>query len=608
MKSRSMNTLKGLAVALFSVLALTQCSSVEQKSTARQTEPDTTSQPQPEKDAERPASDWLQQAADASTPEQQYSLLIKAALAFQRQQQWQQSAAVLSQLQAQSVPADDYPLLALVNGQWLAHNQQWPAVISTLQPITSRFTEREHRLLALQLLAKSHARLKQFWQAGLAEIEATPFSRQHSDRQRQRIWRYLQYVAPEQLPRERPASEKVAGWWRLLEMLHNEKLTPAQLRRQLQQWQSSYPDHLGNTLVSEWAGQDWQAPRLIAALLPLSGRYQAQGYAVRDGLLAASAQLGFSIQFIDTNAVPLEQQQRQILENGATHIVGPLLKEQVEAWLQKPLLGPYQLLLNEVPLLSPTIQTGRQVQFALSGEDEVKQTARRLARDAEYPPIIFAQQNAAGENLVSNFNAVWQQLRSDEPELGWYSAREDMQVAVEQRLGISASKQRIREVKIAAGKIIIDEQERSRSDIDTAYLPGDLQKVRLLKPFVDVNLSPAAPELTVFANSGVHQRSNRNGDADLEGVVFSEAPALIGEPDNELNAWLQVRSNASLSDGRLFAMGYDSAFLLPQLPVLNILPGAHWVGYNGQLSVTFYRIQRQLDWAIFDVNQVQPVD
>ncbi|MGM0480842.1 MAG: penicillin-binding protein activator [Pseudomonadota bacterium] len=608
MKSRLTDSLKGLAVALLSVFALTQCSSVDQ-STGRQAPSDRSTQAQQQpSDAERSAAKQLQLASRAATAEQQNALLIQAALAFQQQQQWQRSAVVLSQLEQQSLNPNDYPLMALAQAQWQAHLEQWQSVLTTLQPVINRYTERRYRLLALNLLARSHGRLKHYWQAGVAQIEAAQFAQLDTTQLQQNIWRYLQYVTPEQLPRQRPTSERVAGWWRLLDMLHSEKLEPLQLRRKLQQWQTSYPDHLASTRVNDWAQQDWQAPRLIAALLPLSGRYQDQGYAVRDGLLAAASELNLSIQFIDTNSSSLAQQQEQIRQLQATHIVGPLLKEQVEQWLQRPLLGPYQLLLNEVDLLNPTIQTGRQIQFALSVDDEVKQTAKRIAQAAELTPIVFAQRTRSGERLVDNFSSVWQQQRDDPFELGWYASQNDMQATVEQTLGIVASKQRIREVKIAAGKIIIDEQERSRADVDAAYLPGNLQQVRLLKPFIDVNLSSSAPSLTVFANSAVHKRSNRTGDADLEGVVFSEAPALIAERSRELNDWLQLRSKAQLADARLFAMGYDSAYLLQQLPVLNILPGAQWMGYNGQLSVAFYRVQRQLDWAIFSSNQVQPVD
>ncbi|MGM0525305.1 MAG: penicillin-binding protein activator [Pseudomonadota bacterium] len=614
MRSHFTNSVKGLAVALLSAIVLTQCSSVEKPT-------DDTEVKQPiepiseQSESVRSAEQWLQQAASAETSNKQQRALIGAALAFQQQQQWQQSAAVIGAIEAAadvtSIAAQNLALFQLAKAHWYFNQQQWQQAINTIEPSLKRLNNREQRLQALILVADSYARLGEYWQASLSQIEAEQFNRQaKAADSAEAIWRYLRQVSSQQLPERRPLTTDTAGWWRVASLFQQYQRQPEQLAKQFQQWLSNYPDHHAKHVVEQWLAGDWQAPDNIIALLPLSGRYAPQGTAVRDGLIAAAAESTLTIQFIDTNRYDVEQQREQALQANATHIIGPLLKQHVQAWLQEPLVGPYHLFLNEAEMPESGIINQRYLQFALAPEDEARQAAARINDKTQRAPLLFSVANKSGQRLVNSFQQRWQQEDNPTVEVGWYNEQSDMQGIVEERLGISASKERIRQVKIAAGKIIVDEQERSRADIDAVYLPGNLEQVRLLKPFIDVNLSPFAPPLTVFASSAVHERSNMSGDADLSGVEFSESPAIIGQhsKSNYVKDWLQARSNTRLSDARLFNMGYDSVYLLQQAALLNFVPGVSWSGFNGQLSVSFNRVQRELNWAIFRDNKVQPIE
>lgn len=614
MRSHFTNSVKGLAVALLSAIVLTQCSSVE-----KPTDDAEAGQPiksiNEQSDIDRSAEQWLQEATSSDTTIQQQQALIGAALAFQQQQQWQRSAAVIGAMEAAAedlpIAQQNLPQFQLAKAQWYFHQQQWQRAINNIEPSLKRLNKRKQRLQALVLVAESYARLGDYWQASISQIEAEQFNGQVTAADSaESIWRYLRQAPTQQLPEQRPLTTNTAGWWRVASLFHQHQRNPEQLSKQFQQWLTNYPDHLAGHVVDQWLAEDWQAPEKIIALLPLTGRYAPQGTAVRDGLIAAAAESTLSIEFIDTNRFNVEQQREQALQANATHIIGPLLKQQVQAWLQQPLVGPYHLFLNEAEIPESGIINQRYLQFALAPEDEARQAAARISDKTQRAPLLFSVANGSGQRLVNSFQQRWQQQENPAVEVGWYNDQNEMQGIVEERLGISASKQRIRQVKIAAGEVIIDEQERSRADIDAVYLPGNLEQVRLLKPFIDVNLSPFAPPLTVFASSAVHERSNMSGDADLSGVEFSESPAIIGQhsKSNYVEDWLQARSNARLSDGRLFNMGYDSVHLSQQAALLNFVPGASWAGFNGQLSVSFNRVQRKLDWAIFKDNKVQPIE
>lgn len=602
-------TFKFGGLAVIALAFLTQCSSAPEGSDSAQRTPidKTTTNTQPDTVTDRSARGWLDIATNATNEPQQMVALIQASLAYQQQQQWQKSAATLAMIDAQKLTPSHHAFYQLARAQWLAQQHQWQAAATRLQPAINQFQQRKDRVHALQQLAHYYGQQGRFWLATETANEAYRYTDQE-DRQRQldTIWQYARYVTEQQLPSNRPRNFDLAGWWRLLQRLHTHSASGVELQQALQRWQASYPDHAANALVSEWRQKQWRPAEQVAVLLPLSGQYAPQGLAIRDGLIAAAGEQAVTLTFYDTAALTFQQQQTKVLSAGVHHVIGPLLKENVSQWLNKPLVGPQQLLLNTAPVAEEAVVNQGLVQFALAPEQEARQAADFIVRQSQRSPLIIAADTSSTQRQIDTFAQRWQTLSPTIPEQGIYQDRDGMQRVVETELGVSASKKRIRDVKIAAGKIIVDEQERSRADIDSVYLPGNLQHVRLLKPFIDVNLSPFAPRLQVYANSAVHTRGNHQGDPDLEGVQFSEAPALIpGSSRNaEVEQWLQERQGAGLNDARLFAMGVDSLALISRFNVLKLAPGISLQGLSGRLSVELNQVNRQLDWARFSRDEV----
>lgn len=609
MTTRKLGFIKSCSVALVSILALTQCTSSPTSAPEQRQTPEVT-QPQLTIERDRAAQDWLNQAHDANSIPAQQTALVQAALSFQAEQQWPQSAAIIASIDKRQLRPQDVALFALVKAQWLAHNQQWQASIDSLEPLLSQLNRLEYRFLALQQLAASYSQLGHYWQATLNQIEAEQYNGRASVKtSRDAIWHYARQVTQQQLPKQRPLQTKVAGWWRLLTTLHQSN-SVSQQQQDFSQWLASYPQHLAVGLVELWQQQQWQQPQQVVVLLPLSGRYAQQGIAVRDGLIAAAAasagssETGIQLHFIDTQQTNTNEQRQQITQLEPSHVIGPLLKEEVSYWLDNPLEGIEQLALNAAAETSAPI-----IQFALEPTQEAAQAADWIAQKSQRSALVFAARTSSAEAMVNAFRQGWQTYDHGQLHVGWYGDSDEMQETVEHTLGISDSKQRIREVKIAAGKIIIDEQERSRADVDAAYLPGDLRQVRLLKPFIDVNQSPFAPPIKVVSNSAIHSRNNHGGDTDLAGIEFSDSPAVLGTTATATNVeqWLQMRDNASLNDARLFAMGYDSIALVQHLPMLTAVPGRQLDGLSGTLQIQDNYVQRRLDWASFNAQAVQPL-
>src|SRR5690606_16373874 len=120
-----------------------------------------------------------------------------------------------------------------------------------------------------------------------------------------------------------------------------------------------------------------------ALLLPLSGRQEGAGVAVRDGFIAAWYQQEPErrprIRIYDAAAADPDQVMLQAIADGAQFIVGPLLKEAVAAAATIADARVPVLALNFLPD-EATAPDGF-YQFALSPEDEAQQVARRVVAD-----------------------------------------------------------------------------------------------------------------------------------------------------------------------------------------------------------------------------------
>ncbi len=131
----------------------------------------------------------------------------------------------------------------------------------------------------------------------------------------------------------------VAGWLALgpvaIEMTRN----PMHAAAALATWKRAYPQHPANDSVLPLAQNQiavaTEFPDQIALLLPMSGRAEAVGVAVRDGFIAAYLEQDPAsrphVKIYDVAAESVAGAYRHAIEDGAGFIVGPLTKEDVAA-------------------------------------------------------------------------------------------------------------------------------------------------------------------------------------------------------------------------------------------------------------------------------------
>ena len=126
----------------------------------------------------------------------------------------------------------------------------------------------------------------------------------------------------------------------------------------------------------------------IALLLPLSGKQQPVGAAVRDGFAAAwfassSADTRPRVDMYDTAALGAAVAYQRALAAGARIVVGPLTKEEIAAVVSSQPAGlPVPTLaLNSAGTPAGATAPAFLYQFALDPEQEARAVARRIATD-----------------------------------------------------------------------------------------------------------------------------------------------------------------------------------------------------------------------------------
>ncbi|WP_229833558.1 penicillin-binding protein activator [Alishewanella longhuensis] len=431
----------------------------------------------------------------------------------------------------------------------------------------------------------------------------------------ERLWQQLSAVSNSELANLKVgANQRTLGWLNLLEIVRSHLGSPAQLKLALEDWQQRYPQlpklaQLPVTLQQQLALEPYQ-PKRIAVLLPLAGQFQQHAKAIQYGLLAAATQENSSqrqLIFIDSQ-LPLPELQQQLTAQQIDFVVGPLLREQVEAVNQLTDWHYPTLFLNSRDnRWSP--QPDR-FYFALNMEDEATQMAQLFSQKNYKRPVVISARNSISQRMQQQFARQWQTLGHGIPESHQFDAKEELEALITKLLETDSSRERIRLISsLIPGKV--ESEAHSRQDIDAIYLLADPVQTRMFKPFVDVSVNPNAPRLPIYASSRSYSSGGDANDLrDLNGLTFTETPWLLNEQHSAAvrQQYLQLFSEQDETLQRLFAMGFDAYQLIGSLKQQQQLPTLSYPGFTGRLSVNRDgSINRQLSWASYHNNRLNAV-
>ncbi|WP_172449385.1 penicillin-binding protein activator [Bowmanella denitrificans] len=579
-----MSRMRTLTYAI-AVIALSACSSAPKVSRT-----DSTSiRPQPQ---QAPiilnAQQYLQQAR-LSVGDKQKSLLLNAALAFRQEQDCTSALKVLKPL----LPAlQEQGLLDqghFLQARCLTDLGHWSLARSSLQQVSQNLHILPKRLELAAELAEHFG--EHYAAAGhLADLASLQPDRQQA--LNKTIWKFIQQTPDDVLRTSTSRQTALHPWVQLADISRMQ--SGESLATQLMDWQNRYglelPEELQPLLALSTG-----LPKRIGIILPLSGRLANQGEALKDGILAAyftGAQSARpELHFIDS--LTLDNQSLATLDLQYDFIVGPLLKENLDAFLpQLPAQLPI-LALNRLD--QPSSQQNRYF-YSLAPEDEAEQLASILAQKGYKTPLVVNADRPVFERMTSSFTTKWQALNQPEPRQVSFTDNKSMRAAMESLLDVNHSKQRIGTVE----KLVKQEVHafaRNRRDVDVIVVFASAAQTELLNPIIESSISPFAQMVPVYASSrSFSQELGSNSLRDLRHLTFVDMPWMLSDENNQLRElsrqlWPQRNDGQS----RLFAMGYDAYNLLPNLAQMASVPHMTRAGLTGSLSMDeFNQLRRSL--------------
>ena len=541
--------------------------------------------------------------------------LLRAAREYVRADNTAQATTLLAQVSA-SLPRTDFVLRSLVSAELALRGGRGDKALAELDRIPQP-VPRESTLEILDLRARSLFALNRPAAAVSAALERErSLTNQDEVRANQRmIWQCLQKSAASNADFTAPpgASPTLAGWLDLGRASLVSARNPFTAKEDIAQWRARYPSHPANAFIAQdvlpeiGVGLDY--PAQIALILPLSGRQQAAGMAVRDGFLAALLQQEVSrrptLNVYDSAEMGATTAYRRAVADGAQFIVGPLTKEEVTAIASSGETSVLTLALNQIadnasppPLL---------FQFSLDPEEEARQVAQRVVADGRARGLVLLPNNDWGQRVFRAFDAELKTLGGQIAGMKFYdpSAR-DYSQPITQLLLIDESRARAKDLSAALGARF-EFEPRRRGDAQFVFIGAQPVQGRSLRPGLKFHL---AGDLPVYATSDIFEPDTQ-ANTDLEGVIFPDMPWVIS-PDaastelrNALNKHWPVRARGR---GRLYAFGFDACRIVPLLKAGRFGSTHAIPGMTGLLSIDDKgHVKRGLDWAQVSGGKAAPL-
>ena len=387
-------------------------------------------------------------------------------------------------------------------------------------------------------------------------------------------------------------SEQVNGWLRLMAILNATDIEPAQRNWQLHSWYGSYPDHPAKPYLPAGIEGDTQ-PELdayqashIAVLLPLSGKLAQQADAIRNGMLSAHQGQSSRLSFFDTNGTDMFSLYQQIQQAGADFILGPLLKENLEALANLDPAMP-QLALNMPAQQSSLLH---RYYFSLSPEAEAAEAALYMWEQGHRQPLVFAPNNELGRRVAAEFNTRWQQQSGQPARIAYFSSKQAIETDVRRALKSQPG--------MAAAGVIqpVGTTPPAAGSIDSVFMASNATETRLILPYFDFVRDSRSKRLPTYVTSRSYIPGGEAPMSELNELQLADMPWLFGSAPQLMDEVERLWPASSATWLRLFALGYDALTLIPQLTDLR-MGSAAVPGLTGELSITEQGVvQRRLQW------------
>ncbi|HID7508986.1 TPA: penicillin-binding protein activator [Enterobacter hormaechei] len=354
------------------------------------------------------------------------------------------------------------------------------------------------------------------------------------------------------------------------------------------------------------------APATAEQPQPQTAQPEQQPVAQPQAVATTSANPGAELKIYDTSAQPLDQVLAQVQQDGASIVVGPLLKNNVEALMKS------NTALNVLALNQPEqVQNRANIcYFALSPEDEARDAARHIHEQGKQAPLLLIPRSTLGDRVANAFAQEWQTLGGGVVLQQKFGSASELRAGVNGGAGIALNGSPVsaslpQQQSVTIGGLTIpapptDAQISGGGKVDSAYIVATPEEIAFIKPMIAMR-NGSQSGATLYASSRSAQgTAGPDFRLEMEGLQYSEIPMLAGSnPLLMQQALGAVRNDYSLA--RLYAMGVDAWALANHFTQMRQVPGFELNGNTGDLTADQdCVINRKLSWLKYQQGQIVP--
>ncbi|MBS3048696.1 penicillin-binding protein activator [Enterobacter mori] len=360
------------------------------------------------------------------------------------------------------------------------------------------------------------------------------------------------------------------------------------------------------------APAETQAPVTAEQPQPQAAPAEQQPATQPQAVATTSANPSAELKIYDTTAQPLDQVLAQVQKDGASIVVGPLLKNDVETLIKS------NTTLNVLALNQPeNVQNRANIcYFALSPEDEARDAARHIHEQGKQAPLLLIPRSALGDRVANAFADEWQKIGGGVVLQQKFGSASELRAGVNGGAGIALNGSPVsaslpQQQSVTIGGLTIpapptDAQISGGGKVDAAYIVATPEEIAFIKPMIAMR-NGSQSGATLYASSRSAQgTAGPDFRLEMDGLQYSEIPMLAGSnPPLMQQALSSVRNDYSLA--RLYAMGVDAWTLANHFTQMRQVPGFELNGNTGDLTATQdCVINRKLSWLKYQQGQIVP--
>lgn len=360
------------------------------------------------------------------------------------------------------------------------------------------------------------------------------------------------------------------------------------------------------------APAETQAPVTAEQPQPQAAPAEQQPATQPQAVATTSANPSAELKIYDTTAQPLDQVLAQVQKDGASIVVGPLLKNDVETLIKS------NTTLNVLALNQPeNVQNRANIcYFALSPEDEARDAARHIHEQGKQAPLLLIPRSALGDRVANAFADEWQKIGGGVVLQQKFGSASELRAGVNGGAGIALNGSPVsaslpQQQSVTIGGLTIpapptDAQISGGGKVDAAYIVATQEEIAFIKPMIAMR-NGSQSGATLYASSRSAQgTAGPDFRLEMDGLQYSEIPMLAGSnPPLMQQALSSVRNDYSLA--RLYAMGVDAWALANHFTQMRQVPGFELNGNTGDLTATQdCVINRKLSWLKYQQSQIVP--